>query len=132
MPQASCATGGETLVLALHASSCGACVWLSLSLWGALLHQACFAITASQLGNVVESARAACLLTLLHILLPPFCLMQMLVHLGVEADDPLAPDWGAIAVYSCSASCDSGVTAGASSPDESAYLEEFVWVQESA
>ncbi|KAI3431726.1 hypothetical protein D9Q98_004768 [Chlorella vulgaris] len=57
---------------------------------------------------------------------------QMLVHLGVEADDPLAPDWGAIAVYSCSASCDSGVTAGASSPDESAYLEEFVWVQESA
>ncbi|KAL4421136.1 hypothetical protein ABPG77_001531 [Micractinium sp. CCAP 211/92] len=57
---------------------------------------------------------------------------QMIVHLGVPADDPAAPDWGTIAVYSCSASCDSSVQPGASSADESAYLEEFVWVQESA
>lgn len=56
----------------------------------------------------------------------------MIVHLGVAADDPAAPDWGTIAVYSCAASCDSGVQPGASSADESAYLEEFVWVQESA
>ena len=57
---------------------------------------------------------------------------QMIVHLGVAADDAAAPDWGSIAVYCCAASCSSGVTAGASSADESAYLEEFVWVQESA
>lgn len=56
----------------------------------------------------------------------------MIVHLGVPADDPAAPDWGGIAVYSCSASCDSGVQPGATPPEESAYLEEFVWVQESA
>lgn len=54
---------------------------------------------------------------------------QLIVHLGVPADDPSAPDWGTIAVYSCSASCSSGVTPGASPPEESAYLEEFVWVQ---
>lgn len=53
----------------------------------------------------------------------------MIVHLGAAADDPEAPDWGAISVYSCAASCSSGVTPGASSADESAYLEEFVWVQ---
>lgn len=57
---------------------------------------------------------------------------QMIVHLGVPADDPSAPDWGAIAVYSCAASCESGVRPGATPADESAYLEEFVWVQESA
>ena len=56
-------------------------------------------------------------------------LLQLIVHLGVPADDPTAPDWGTIAVYSCSASCSSGVTPGASPPEESAYLEEFVWVQ---
>lgn len=56
----------------------------------------------------------------------------MLVHLAVPADDPSAPDWGAVAVYSCSASCDSGVAAGAAPAAESSYLEEFVWVQESA
>lgn len=57
---------------------------------------------------------------------------QMIVHLGVPADDPSAPDWGTIAVYSCAASCGSGVQPGAGSADESAYMEEFVWVQESA
>lgn len=57
---------------------------------------------------------------------------QLIVHLGVPADDPSAPDWGTIAVYSCAASCASGVTAGTTSADESAYMEEFVWVQESA
>lgn len=58
---------------------------------------------------------------------------QLIVHLGVPADDPQAPDWGTIAVYCCSASCSAGVatTAGAAA-DESAYLQEFVWVQESA
>jgi pre-rRNA-processing protein TSR4 len=56
---------------------------------------------------------------------------QLIVHLGMPADDPAAPDWGTIAVYSCAAACGGG-GAGAASPDESAYLEEFVWVQESA
>ena len=68
----------------------------------------------------------------------PACPPQLIVHLGVPADDPQAPDWGSIAVYCCSASCGAGLPAGgaaagaAAAADESAYLEEFVWVQESA
>ena len=58
-------------------------------------------------------------------------LPQMIVHLGAPADDPSAPDWGTLAVYCCSASCDSGAVgpAGAAAADDSSYLEEFVWVQ---
>jgi pre-rRNA-processing protein TSR4 len=49
-------------------------------------------------------------------------LPQLLNHLDIEADAPDAPDWGAIAVYTCSANC------GLAQPG---YLEEFAWVQSS-
>ena len=49
-------------------------------------------------------------------------LPQLLNHLDIEADAPDAPDWGAIAVYTCSANC------GLAQPG---YLEEFAWVQAS-
>ena len=52
---------------------------------------------------------------------------QLINHLGVDATDPTAPDWGMIAVYSCSRSCEIRVDSGAGG---SAYAEEFVWVQE--
>lgn len=56
--------------------------------------------------------------------LPPLQVMPQLInHLGVDATDPAAPDWGMIAVYSCSRSCELRAEAG------SAYAEEFVWVQ---
>jgi pre-rRNA-processing protein TSR4 len=51
---------------------------------------------------------------------------QLLSYLGVDEDDPSAPDWGTIAVYSCAASC---APAGEGEGDGSAYAEEFVWVQ---
>ena len=85
------------------------------------LPQAACALSAPHLLASVTSLPAAAAAALLPL--------QLIVHLGVPADDPCAPDWGTIAVYSCSASCASGVTAGASPPEESAYLEEFVWVQ---
>ena len=47
----------------------------------------------------------------------------MLSFLGADAADPDAPDWAAAAVYSCAASCDPPASA------ESAYVEEWVWVQ---
>lgn len=52
---------------------------------------------------------------------------QLINHLGVEPEDGLSPDWGIIAVYSCSKSCNSGGSGGDGS--DSAYVEEFVWVQ---
>lgn len=51
---------------------------------------------------------------------------QLINHLGVESDNPLAPDWGMLAVYSCGASCSSGRR---DDDDGNAYVEEFVWVQ---
>jgi pre-rRNA-processing protein TSR4 len=59
---------------------------------------------------------------------------QLLAYLGVDEDDPSAPDWGTIAVYSCAASCDpatagGGASGGGGGGDGSAYAEEFVWVQ---
>jgi pre-rRNA-processing protein TSR4 len=61
---------------------------------------------------------------------------QLLSYLGVDEDDPSAPDWGTIAVYSCAASCDpAGGGGGGGGGGEregggdSAYAEEFVWVQ---
>jgi len=48
---------------------------------------------------------------------------QLINHLGVDPEDRLSPDWGMIAVYSCSESCNTGDTS------DSAYVEEFVWVQ---
>jgi hypothetical protein len=45
---------------------------------------------------------------------------QLLAALGVDEEDPAAPDYGAIAVYSCAASC--SVLGGGG------YVEEFVWV----
>jgi len=53
----------------------------------------------------------------------PQVLPQLLNHLNIEADAPGAPDWGAIAVYTCSASC---------RPAGGGYVEEFVWVQATA
>ena len=60
---------------------------------------------------------------------------QLLNHLGADASDPGAPDWGTIAVYCCSASCSRGHQGGEEADWEdggSAYVEEFVWVQPSA
>jgi len=63
---------------------------------------------------------------------------QLLNHLGVDVADPKAPDWGTIAVYSCSKSCgggSDGVIGGNKNNEaslessESSYIEEFVWVQ---
>lgn len=45
-------------------------------------------------------------------------LPQLLNHLGIDAEATHAPDWGVIAVYSCSRSC-----------RIEGYHEEFVWVQ---
>jgi pre-rRNA-processing protein TSR4 len=50
---------------------------------------------------------------------------QLLAYLGVDEDDPSAPDWGTIAVFSCAASC----AAANEGDDGSAYAEEFCWVQ---
>eukprot|EP00887_Chlorella_sp_A99_P000437 scaffold17.g437.t1 len=78
---------------------------------------------------------------------------QLLNHLGVDAAHPASPDWGTLAVYTCSASCSAsgdagggggGRAGGASevawladgmagltlgSDDDSAYIEDFVFVQ---
>jgi pre-rRNA-processing protein TSR4 len=51
---------------------------------------------------------------------------QLLAYLGVDEDDPSAPDWGTIAVFSCAASC---APAPGQGGDGSAYAEEFCWVQ---
>ncbi|KIZ05218.1 Programmed cell death protein 2 [Monoraphidium neglectum] len=51
---------------------------------------------------------------------------QLVSFLGEDDEDPQAPDWGTIAVYTCPASCAVGVQGGGS-----AYTEEFVWVQPS-
>ncbi|GBF91752.1 hypothetical protein Rsub_04056 [Raphidocelis subcapitata] len=52
---------------------------------------------------------------------------QLLNFLDVDDEDPHAPDWGTIAVYSCPDSC---VEAAARRGGDSAYAEEFVWVEE--
>jgi pre-rRNA-processing protein TSR4 len=44
---------------------------------------------------------------------------QLLSSLGIDDEHDSALDWGTVAVYSCSASCQG----------TAAYLEEFVWVQ---
>lgn len=44
---------------------------------------------------------------------------QLLSSLDIDDEQDSALDWGTIAIYSCSASCDV----------QSAYAEEFVWVQ---
>ena len=46
---------------------------------------------------------------------------QLLNELGIDASDEAAPDWGTIAVYTCSASC--------TPPPGSAYAQEFAFVQ---
>ena len=55
---------------------------------------------------------------------------QLLNYLGLDPADPASPDWGMIAVYSCSASC-GGEPLGGGDAEASAYQEEFVWVQPS-
>ncbi|GMH43638.1 hypothetical protein BSKO_11560 [Bryopsis sp. KO-2023] len=52
-------------------------------------------------------------------------LPQVVHYLGADATDPEAPDWGCIAVYSCSESC----TSDRADTGSAAYAEEFVWVQ---
>jgi pre-rRNA-processing protein TSR4 len=49
-------------------------------------------------------------------------LPQLIHYLGVDAEDPSSPDWGTLAVYTCSASC-------SAASDAEPYVEEFVWVQ---
>lgn len=51
-------------------------------------------------------------------------LPQLLHYLDVDPEDPQSPDWASIAIYSCPKSC-------AVSPQaaQSAYVEEFAWVQ---
>eukprot|EP00798_Chlamydomonas_sp_ICE-L_P016411 gene16409-22620_t len=56
-------------------------------------------------------------------------LPQLLNYLDVDAEDPMALDWGSIAVYSCVDSC--ATPACSTSEPGSAYMEEFVWVQPS-
>lgn len=48
---------------------------------------------------------------------------QLLNHLGLDHSAGDAPDWAAIAVYSCSRSC------AAAEAAPSAYVEEYAWVQ---
>ena len=45
-------------------------------------------------------------------------LPQLLLHLEVDQEAGDSPDWGVIAVYTCSRSC-----------RKEGYAEEFVWVQ---
>ena len=54
----------------------------------------------------------------------PQVLPQLLNWLGLDDEDPSSPDWGSIAVYTCSASC-TLPTGG------SQYAREFVYVQPS-
>ena len=58
---------------------------------------------------------------------------QLLNHLGVDVADPKAPDWGTIAVYSCSKSCGGGGAGDEPEAPEkessSSYIEEWAWVQ---
>eukprot|EP00879_Flechtneria_rotunda_P010047 GHRR01010505.1.p1 GENE.GHRR01010505.1~~GHRR01010505.1.p1 ORF type:complete len:358 (+),score=92.76 GHRR01010505.1:201-1274(+) len=54
---------------------------------------------------------------------------QLLSFMELDTEDPQAPDWGTIAVYSCPASCSAPSLDGPSG--HSAYIEEFVWVQPS-
>jgi len=53
----------------------------------------------------------------------PQVLPQLLNWLEAGEAGGAAGDWGAIAVYSCPASCPPPADA------ESAYVEEFAWVQ---
>ncbi len=48
---------------------------------------------------------------------------QLLNELDTDASDAAAPDWGTIAVYTCSASC---------TPPGTAYAQEFAFVQPAA
>ncbi|WIA11918.1 hypothetical protein OEZ85_012002 [Tetradesmus obliquus] len=54
---------------------------------------------------------------------------QLLSLMELDAEDPHAPDWGTIAVYTCPSSCSPPPVQGAGG--HSAYVEEFVWVQPS-
>jgi len=54
---------------------------------------------------------------------------QLLNFLDLDAEDPTAPDWGTIVVYTCPSSCSAQGEEGEGWL--SAYLEEFVWVQPS-
>lgn len=56
-------------------------------------------------------------------------LPQMLTHLDINSEDPTAPDFDCVAVYSCSASCSLEALV---STHDTAYVEEFVWVQPSS
>lgn len=53
---------------------------------------------------------------------------QLLNHLDQDELDDSALDWSTLAVFSCPASCQAGVNA-AMHQHNSAYVEEFVWVQ---
>ena len=50
----------------------------------------------------------------------PQVLPQLLNHLDIDESTTDVPDWGVIAVYTCSRSCP---------PAGGSYAEEFVWVQ---
>lgn len=65
---------------------------------------------------------------------------QLLNYLEQDPSDPASPDWGTIAVYTCSRSCSSssgdssgggGGGGAAGAEPQSAYMEEFVCVQSS-
>lgn len=54
---------------------------------------------------------------------------QLLSCMDLDVEDPQAPDWGTLVVYSCPSSCSARPV---ESPEgHSAYIEEFVWVQPS-
>lgn len=93
--------------------------------------------------------QAACFATLQHSLRPAAAsprpcsahspkqvMPQLLNYLEQDPSDPASPDWGTIAVYTCSRSCSSGDSSSggggaAGAEPHSAYMEEFVWVQSS-
>jgi pre-rRNA-processing protein TSR4 len=64
---------------------------------------------------------------------------QLLNFLDLDNVDPHALDWGTIAVYSCQRSCagassysdEDGLASAGSGNPHSAYVQEYVWVQES-
>jgi hypothetical protein len=49
----------------------------------------------------------------------------VLAYLDLDNEDPAAPDFAAVLIYSCSAMCKSDTA----TPSDTTYAEEFVWVQ---
>lgn len=64
-------------------------------------------------GDCVPPEQHLCCMAACKQVLP-----QLLNHLDIDAEATESPDWGVIAVYSCSRSCHTD-----------GYAEEFAWLQ---